>query len=245
MPKTPVTLTFTFARTEPGNFYLPSDGTIKISSLRGSSHPNARKKVFLVGATGRTGRWILSAALASGLEVTALVRNPPKDRDLPSHPSLKWVSGDLLELPNLEAILRGHDAIFSALNSAAVANGTKRLVAAAQAAGVECYIGLAGGGILQLDEAVLRRDRPGYPTLFVKSSAEHLLAWKALEASSLRWTLICTPDLLNEPARGLAKMRAHYMPEGGRSVPSGDVAEFFVRELKAGQFPRMRVGFTA
>lgn len=200
-------------------------------------------KVFLVGATGRTGQWILKAALAHGFEVTALVRNA-KGRELPSHPSLRVINGDLFAIEDLAGVLEGHEAVLSALSSDVVEAGTKKLIAAAERAGVRRFLGVAGGGILQLDETHLRRERPGYPALFLKSSEGHLAAWQALEKSSLLWTLVCTPDLVNAPATGLAKHREDYMPEGGRSVPCGDVAEFMMAELEASRFSCKRIGFT-
>lgn len=199
-------------------------------------------RVFLVGATGRTGKWILRAALARGFEVTALVRGA-SDR-LASHPALRVISGDLFEREDLAAVLAGHEAVLSALSSDVVEAGTLRLIKAAESAGVRRFLGVAGGGILQLDETRLRRERPGYPARFLKSSEGHLRAWRALEESSLLWTLVCTPDLIDAPASGLAKHLEDYMPEGGRSVPCGDVAELMMQELEAARFPRKRVGFT-
>jgi len=197
----------------------------------------------LVGATGRTGNWILKTALTRGHHVTALVR-PPLTR-LPSNEALlSVVAGDVLESADLVERLAGHDAIVSALNSATVAEGTRRLVAAAEKAGVPRFLGVAGGGILQLDANRLRRERPGYPEMFVRSSARHLEAWQTLAASSLQWTLACAPDLLDAPAGGLAKIEADYMPEGGRSIPAGDVAEFLIAELERPRFTNLRVGMT-
>lgn len=195
-----------------------------------------------MGATGRAGKWILLAALARGHEVTALVRGA-SDR-LASHPSLRVISGDLFEAEDLAVSMAGQDAVISALSSDVVAAGTLRLIEAAEKAGVRRFLGVAGGGILQLDETHLRRERAGYPAAFVKSSEGHLRAWSALEESSLLWTLVCTPDLIDEPASGLAKHRVDYMPEGGRRVPCGDVAEFMMGELEAARFSRKRVGFT-
>lgn len=200
-------------------------------------------KIFLVGATGRTGRWILKAALAHGFEVTALVRKTAS-RELTNHPSLHVIDGDLFAIQDLSGILAGHEAVLSALSSDVVEAGTRSLIAAAEQANVRRFLGIAGGGILQLDETHLRREKPGYPAVFLKSSEGHLASWRALEKSSLLWTLICTPDLVDAPATGLAKYREDYMPEGGRSVPCGDVAEFMMGELKVARFSRRRVGFT-
>lgn len=199
-------------------------------------------KIFLVGATGRTGKWILRAALARGHQVTALVREPTGR--LTTSPNLRVVAGDLLATEDLAHVLAGHDAILSALSSRAVEDGTRKIVAEAKKAGVTRFLGLAGGGILQLDEERLRRDRPGYPEIFIRSSARHLEAWRMLEASPLAWTLVCTPDLIDAAATGLATARADFMPAGSNSVPTGDVAEFFLDELEAERFLRKRVGFT-
>lgn len=205
-------------------------------------------RLFLIGATGRTGNWILKSALAHGHEVMALVREhagqPISARLDVSHPNLKLIAGDLLNFPNLDQLLRGQDALLSALNSPVVEEGTRRVIAASQLAGVTRFMGVAGGGILQLDDQRLRRERPGYPEVFLKSSHGHFNAWKALEASMLEWTLVCTPDLLDAPATGRARALADFMPEGLRSVSCGDVAEFMMGELVARRFSRKRVGFT-
>ncbi|MCM2280127.1 MAG: SDR family oxidoreductase [Oligoflexia bacterium] len=125
----------------------------------------------------------MRAALARGHQVTALVCGTG-DRVGFSHPSLRVLSGDLLDFAELASALAGHDAILSALSSASVEAGTKELILAAESAGVRRFVGIAGGGILQLDERRLRRDRPGYPELFRKTSEGHLQAWRALEDST-------------------------------------------------------------
>ncbi len=197
-------------------------------------------KIFLVGATGRTGKWILKAALEGGHTVTALVREPIERVDL--LPRLSIVAGDLFEVENLSDVLHGQDAIVSALNSKTVAHGTERLVLAAEAAKINRFIGIAGGGILQLDDKLLRRDRPDYPSMFLESSAQHLYAWRILQQSSLMWTLFCTPDLKNSEATGNADLRVDYMPQGKNSVACGDVASYLMRELEQREFINKRVG---
>ncbi len=200
-------------------------------------------KVFLVGATGRTGKWLLKAALARRHEVTALVRKPA-DRIALTDSRLRIVEGDLTAITKFADLLHGHDAIVSSLSSQAVDIGTKILIDGAQAAAVARFIGIAGGGVLQMDEQHLRRDRVGYPEKFRQSSALHLEAWKALEASLLQWTLFCTPDLIDSAATGQVKLRADYMPEGGNRVACGDVAESIIDELEAPKFINRRVGCT-
>lgn len=201
-------------------------------------------KIFLVGATGRSGKFILESALKRGHQVTALVRESADRLDV-SSPRLRPLVGDLLQLQNLPALLAGHDAVVSALNSSAAADGTHALIAAALKAQVTRFIGIAGGGILQLDESSLRRDRPGYPEAFRRSSEQHMTAWSELKASGLDWTLVCTPDLIPGPATNQLLHKVEYMPEGSRRVSIGDVAEFIVSALENGTFLKTRVGCTS
>ena len=200
-------------------------------------------RIFLAGATGRTGRQILQQARPRGHQITALVRGGA-DRLDPAESWLRILNGDLLDHPNLAQIVANHDAIITALSGSVVEPATLKLIDAAQVAKVPRFLGLAGGGILQLDAHSLRRDRPDYPATFRTSSEGHLRAWKALEASTLDWTLVCTPDLLDTPATGRATALADFMPQGGKSVPRADVAAFMMTELDQPRFSRKRVGLT-
>ncbi|MFN2570760.1 MAG: NAD(P)-dependent oxidoreductase [Gemmatimonadales bacterium] len=70
-------------------------------------------RLFILGATGRTGRELVDIALARGHQVTAFVRSPAKitRRD----PRLALVEGDPLGVEELSSALPGHDAVISAL----------------------------------------------------------------------------------------------------------------------------------
>jgi nucleoside-diphosphate-sugar epimerase len=71
-------------------------------------------KLFVLGATGKTGREIVDLALARGHEVTAFVRSPQKLRPVAS---LAIVRGDPLEREAIAAALPGHDAVLSAIGA--------------------------------------------------------------------------------------------------------------------------------
>jgi putative NADH-flavin reductase len=69
--------------------------------------------LVILGATGGTGRALVEQALALGHTVTAFARNPAKVRT--THPNLRVVQGDISNYESLEAAIRGHDAVLSAL----------------------------------------------------------------------------------------------------------------------------------
>jgi len=69
-------------------------------------------KLFVLGATGRTGSEIVELALARGHEVTAFVRSPQK---LSPAGSLTIVRGDPRDPATMAAALPGHEAVLSAI----------------------------------------------------------------------------------------------------------------------------------
>jgi putative NADH-flavin reductase len=69
-------------------------------------------KLFVLGATGRTGVELLDLALP-GHEVTAFVRSP--DKIVRRDPQLSVVTGSVQEHQQVAAAMAGHDAVISAL----------------------------------------------------------------------------------------------------------------------------------
>jgi len=76
-----------------------------------------RRKTFLVfGATGRTGKHFTSLALQDGHRVRALVRNPAKLTV--DGPNLEVRQGSITEVPGLDALVDGVDAVVCLLGDA-------------------------------------------------------------------------------------------------------------------------------
>ena len=71
-------------------------------------------KILILGATGRTGKWILAEALEQGYKVNCLVRKPEEINQ--NHSALKIYKGSPESISELESALKGCDAIISALN---------------------------------------------------------------------------------------------------------------------------------
>jgi putative NADH-flavin reductase len=73
-------------------------------------------RLFVLGATGRTGQHLLDLGLARGHEITAFVRSPQKIAR--KNRALTIVKGDPLDVGQLAAVLPGHDAVLSAIGPA-------------------------------------------------------------------------------------------------------------------------------
>lgn len=72
-------------------------------------------KLFLLGATGRTGAWVLQQALERGHTVQALVREPQRVRAA-SHPNLTLFTGTPTDAGVLQESMAGCRAVISTLN---------------------------------------------------------------------------------------------------------------------------------
>src|SRR5678809_586612 len=75
-------------------FWSPRTARIKSSGRR-------IQRVLIVGATGGTGRELVTQALERGYEVTAFVRDPAKLKI--AHSRLKLAQGDVCDATSVEA----------------------------------------------------------------------------------------------------------------------------------------------
>jgi putative NADH-flavin reductase len=65
-------------------------------------------RIALLGATGKTGPFVLDRATAGGHDVTVLARTPAQ---VAPHQSVQAVEGDVLDSDSVDGVVRGHDAV--------------------------------------------------------------------------------------------------------------------------------------
>ncbi|MEU4600322.1 NAD(P)-binding oxidoreductase [Nocardia sp. NPDC023988] len=91
-------------------------------------------KIAVLGATGQTGRLLVTCALERGHEVVALARRPDQ---IEARPGLRVVRADVAEPGSVPAAVRGADAILSGLgvtkkqDPAILVDGALQIAAAA------------------------------------------------------------------------------------------------------------------
>ncbi len=202
--------------------------------------------IALFGATGRVGGRFLDYALADGHTVRALVRDPAK---LVARERLEIRKGDVLDPTNVARVLGGVHAVVSALGGQGVedpgeatSEGMRNIVAAMTKHGIKRVLGVAGSGILDSAHGGLRHDQPSFPDEFKEVSSRHQQGWEAMRDSGLDWTMVATGDIVPGKRTGEYRTLDDRLPEGARTISVEDVADFLLRELKAGQHLRTRVG---
>jgi putative NADH-flavin reductase len=155
-------------------------------------------KLTVFGATGGVGREVVAQVLDRGDHVTAYLRNPAK-LDL-SHPNLTVVEGELSDGDAVLRAVRGADAVISALGPSLdrkatampLVNGTRTIIDAMRAEGVERYIGMATPSLRDPRDtgSLLGRIVPFMGRTFLSRAYRELLDMSQLITDSpLDWTI--------------------------------------------------------
>jgi putative NADH-flavin reductase len=186
-------------------------------------------RLFVIGATGRTGSEIVNLARTRGHEVTAFVRSPQK---LSPAGSLTIVCGDPRRSETIAAALPGHDAVLSAIGphlrdalrpSTLLTDCARATVDAMTASGV--------ARLAIVSAAVLFPEKGLYFAFFRWLTKHHARDLRAMEqivqASGLAWTIARPPRLTKSPD---ASFRAlpDALPPGSRAMSFRSVAAFML-----------------
>lgn len=200
----------------------------------------------IFGGAGRVGRLLVAGAATRGHAVTTLVRDPVDDL-----PGVRRVIGDVLDEAHVDQVLRGADAVLSALGAPSLeqpgtvlSGGMKTIARAMRGRGISRIVALAGSGILDDPRGGLRHDQPEFPAMFRAISEEHAGTWRALSDTGLAWTVACATTLVSGSAPSRVRAQRDQLPEGGIEIGLEDVARFMLDELEERSFVGRRVGVT-
>jgi len=197
--------------------------------------------IAVIGGTGKTGRLVVTAALAAGHQVRVLARDPDK---IPPAFGLEFIKGDVLDGGRVMATLTGCEAVVIALGAVkggptdVCSAGTFLVLQAAAKAGTKTVVAISslGVGDSRLDVPFVFRL---IATLFLKKvMADKETQEAMLRASGLSWVILRPTGLTDGPATGTAVTGTGKMMEGfaAGKVPKGqvsraDVAAFALRAV--------------
>lgn len=194
-------------------------------------------RIFVVGATGATGRQIVDRGLTQGHDITALIRNP--DKFEMHHNSLHVVKGDVLDRVSLDAVQQ-QDAVISSLGTKKISlepvtllsEGTKNLVRAMEQHGVKrliCITGLGAGdskghGGFLYNKLIL-------PLILQRIYDDKDRQEAEIRESNLDWTIVRPGVLTDDPAKGHYRVMTDLTGVTAGKISRSDVADFVLQQL--------------
>ncbi len=204
---------------------------------------NAEKaalRLFVIGATGRTGREIVEQALAHGHQVTAFVRSP-EHLGL-DHERLTTLKGNPVDEDQLAGALRGHDAVLTTLGPRKVFKRTSLLEDSALA----LTRAMSRAGVARLLVLSAAAHFPGLPnrvaSFVMRDQMRDSLAMeKIVRASGLDWT-IARPPRLTEGESSTYRSQEGAPPRKGFSIARKAVAAFMLDAIEQRKHSHKIVG---
>ena len=192
-------------------------------------------RVALLGGTGRIGSEVLDMLLADDHDVQVLARSAGSVRPAAG---LTVIEGDALDSASVAALVKGADAVVSALgprgakSPGLLGNAAANTVAAMNESGVRRLIAVsAAGAFIGADPDIGALTKLILPRVFAKQFADVRRMEDVIRASDLEWTLVRPSRVVGGSATGRYRTRSDFPPQGGKKVSRADVAQFMVDAL--------------
>ncbi len=189
-------------------------------------------RVALIGASGHVGSRILKELVSRNHSVTAIARDP---KAIEKRENVTVKKGDVLNGQELAALLRGHDAVISAVRF--TDSDPAVLVDAVRASAVKRYLVVGGAGSLEIAPGQRLMDQPAFPEAYKTEAfagGEFLNLLRGTD--DLDWTFL-SPSALFVAGERTGKFRLGddtlIVDEAGKSsVSFEDFAVALVDELE-------------
>ena len=212
-------------------------------------------RLVLFGATGNVGQRVATEALRRGHEVVGVVRDPAAVKS--PDPRVRLVKGDATNADNIAEIVRGADAVVSAISPRPNARGlpapslranARALIKGLRAAGVKRVLYVGGASSLEVAPGKALADTPDFPEIYkaeAREGREALSVWRD-EAKGLDWTYL-SPAAEIAPGERTGKYRTTgdqlLVDAKGRSfITFEDYAVAVLDELERPQHVGQRFG---
>jgi putative NADH-flavin reductase len=199
-------------------------------------------KVAVLGASGRAGSEITKELASRGHAVTAIARKPEA---IPVASGVTPVAGDASDPAALAALIKGSDAVISALHFDVPA---ETLIGALKTAGVPRLLVTGGAASLEVAPGVILFDTPQFPAEWKPIAKGGITFLEDLrQEKDIDWTFFSPAALIEEgPRTGAYRTGGDQLvvdDKGDSKISFADYAIAMVDELEQPKHSRAR--FTA
>lgn len=187
--------------------------------------------IALIGASGNVGTRILKELTSRNHTVTGIARHP---ENIAALDGVTPVQGDVHDAKALASLLKGHDAVISAVRF--IDSDPAVLVKAVRDSGVKRYLVVGGAGSLEIAPGKRLVDQPDFPEEYKQEAskgADFLDYMKTVK--DLDWSFL-SPSALFTPGERTGVFRLGkdtlLSNEAGSSISFEDFAIALVDELE-------------
>jgi putative NADH-flavin reductase len=203
---------------------------------RKRSRTKPRLRLFVLGATGKTGGALVAQAVARGHIVTVFGRSPFAGADKAKVVS---ISGNPMSEEALADALPGHDAVLSVLGTrglratSVLDESSRATIAAMQKAGVRRLVILSSA---LLDKNIGIMDRIVGRTILRHFSSDQRAMEKRVTASNLDWTVLRPSRMTDSAPEGKSTSTLGEPPtSAGMQIRKEEVARLMLDAVENGK----------
>ena len=203
-----------------------------------------KTKIAVIGAGGRTGKYLVNQLLNQGFQLKLLLRNPENTlhNSLLNNPDVEVIHGDILDTHDVRLLLEGCQAIISTVGqrkdeplvaSQATTNILK-VMAENETKGFNLrrYILVAGLNVdtpFDRKSAETKMATEWMKTNFPEIHADRQKAYEILSGSNTDWTLVRVPYI--EFTEERSKIGVNLEDSPGKKISAADIAGFLIEQL--------------
>jgi putative NADH-flavin reductase len=197
-------------------------------------------RLTVFGASGQTGRHLLTQALDAGHDVTAVVRDRTR---LPlHHQRLQVVTADVLDPAAIQPAVAGADAVISTLGphpprnrSSIMSAATASILAAMRTTGTSRLVVISAAPVATDDYGTTLPERllarPLLRALLGGLYADMATMEDTIRRSGVDWTILRPPWLFDGPRTGTWRQAKNGNLRGGSRISRADLAEAILASL--------------
>ncbi|MEO9803952.1 MAG: NAD(P)-binding oxidoreductase [Reichenbachiella sp.] len=211
-------------------------------------------RILLLGATGRTGKLVLTSALKEGYSVNCLVRKPDKTE---AQDGMQVFEGNPSDEHALQSAMEGCECIMSVLNISRhtdfpwsalrtpenyLSEVMSQVIPMAEERNIQRIIICSAWGV-----AETKKDIPGWFRWFIENSnigkayEDHERQEQLLMQSNLNWTIIRPAGLTNSRKKQEIRESFNDVPKPALTIGRQSVARYMVSSIDNEQLIKQTV----
>jgi putative NADH-flavin reductase len=207
-----------------------------VKARKKKSRTKPKLRLFVLGATGKTGGALVAQAVAHGHFVTTFGRSPFTGADKAKVTS---ISGNPMNEEELADALSGHDAVLSVLGTRGLRatkvldDSSRATISAMRKAGVRRLVILSSA---LLDKNIGLIDKIVGRTILRHFSSDQRAMEKQVTASKLDWTVLRPPRMTDSAPEGHATSTLAEPANGtGMTIRKEEVARLMLDAVENGK----------